>query len=62
MKLKENAGRGIIVLSVMILLAAGWLWGKLNAPVVQYQTLIVRPGGVATERTGDRQTGCVTQS
>ncbi|MGG7447889.1 macrolide transporter subunit MacA [Kosakonia oryzendophytica] len=44
MKLKGKRRTGIIVLSVIILLAAGWLWGKLNAPVVQYQTLIVRPG------------------
>ncbi|MGY5957651.1 macrolide transporter subunit MacA [Kosakonia sp. BK9b] len=34
----------MIVLAVAVLLAAFWLWGKLNAPVVQYQTLIVRPG------------------
>ncbi|AMO48767.1 RND family efflux transporter, MFP subunit [Enterobacter sp. FY-07] len=44
MKLKGKRRTWIIVLSVLILLAAGWLWGKLNAPVVQYQTLIVRPG------------------
>ncbi len=34
----------MIVLAVVVLLAAFWLWGKLNAPVIQYQTLIVRPG------------------
>lgn len=44
MKLKGKRRAGLIVLVVVILLAAFWLWGKLNAPVVQYQTLIVRPG------------------
>lgn len=34
----------MIALAVCVLLAAFWLWGKLTAPVVQYQTLIVRPG------------------
>ncbi|WP_039056379.1 macrolide transporter subunit MacA [Enterobacter sp. Bisph1] len=44
MKLKGKRRTIIIVLAVAVLLAAFWLWGKLNAPVVQYQTLIVRPG------------------
>jgi len=44
MKLKGKRRTGMIVLAVVVLLAAFWLWGKLNAPVVQYQTLIVRPG------------------
>ncbi|QJT80032.1 macrolide transporter subunit MacA [Kosakonia sp. MUSA4] len=44
MKLKGKRRTVFIVLAVVILLAVFWLWGKLNAPVVQYQTLIVRPG------------------
>ncbi|CAI8930292.1 MULTISPECIES: macrolide transporter subunit MacA [Kosakonia] len=44
MKLKGKRRTVMIVLAVVVLLAAFWLWGKLNAPVVQYQTLIVRPG------------------
>ncbi|WP_313626627.1 macrolide transporter subunit MacA [Kosakonia sp.] len=44
MKLKGKRRTVMIVLAVVVLLAAFWLWGKLNAPVIQYQTLIVRPG------------------
>ncbi|MCL6746369.1 macrolide transporter subunit MacA [Kosakonia sp. R1.Fl] len=44
MKLKGKRRTVMIVLAVVVLLAAFWLWSKLNAPVVQYQTLIVRPG------------------
>ncbi|AHJ74510.1 macrolide transporter subunit MacA [Kosakonia sacchari] len=44
MKLKGKRRTVMIVLAVVVLLAAIWLWGKLNAPVVQYQTLIVRLG------------------
>ncbi len=44
MKLKGKRRTGLFVLIVIIVLAAFWLWSKLNAPVVQYQTLIVKPG------------------
>lgn len=44
MKPKGKRRTIIIALAVCVLLAAFWLWGKLTAPVVQYQTLIVRPG------------------
>jgi len=44
MKPKGKRRTVILVLAVCMLLAAFWLWGKLSAPVVQYQTLIVRPG------------------
>lgn len=44
MKPKGKRRTIIIALAVIVLLAGFWLWGKLNAPVVQYQTLIVRPG------------------
>ncbi|VVT48457.1 Macrolide-specific efflux protein MacA [Kosakonia radicincitans] len=44
MKLKGKRRTVFIVLAVVILLAVFWLWGKLNSPVVRYQTLIVRPG------------------
>ncbi|HBH14795.1 MAG TPA: macrolide transporter subunit MacA, partial [Leclercia adecarboxylata] len=37
--------RKLFLLLVLIVLVAGfWLWQVLNAPVPQYQTLIVRPG------------------
>ncbi|MGP3593184.1 macrolide transporter subunit MacA [Vagococcus sp. WN89Y] len=44
MKPKGKRRTLMIALAVCVLLAAFWLWGKLTAPVVQYQTLIVRSG------------------
>ncbi|WP_318357290.1 macrolide transporter subunit MacA [Enterobacter sp.] len=34
----------VLLLAVVVLIAGFWLWRQLNAPLPQYQTLIVRPG------------------
>ena len=34
----------VLLLAVVVLIAGLWLWRQLNAPLPQYQTLIVRPG------------------
>jgi len=33
----------VLLLAVVVLIAGFWLWRQLNAPLPQYQTLIVRP-------------------
>lgn len=41
----EGKRRKLFLLLAVVVLAGGfWLWKVLNAPVPQYQTLIVRPG------------------
>lgn len=44
MNLKGKRGKLFLLLAVVILIGVYWLWQVLNAPVPQYQTLIVRPG------------------
>lgn len=44
MKLKGKRKRGYLILAVVVVLAGGWLWRTLNAPLPSYQTLIVRQG------------------
>ena len=44
MNLKGKRKKLWLILGVVVVLAAFWLWRQLNAPVPQYQTLIVRPG------------------
>ena len=44
MNLKGRSRKIWLVLIVLIVLAAIWLFKQLNAPVPHYQTLIVRPG------------------
>ncbi|WP_437890723.1 macrolide transporter subunit MacA [Phytobacter sp. V91] len=44
MNLKGKRKKLGLAAIVIIALAAFWLWRQLNAPVPQYQTLIVRPG------------------
>ena len=44
MNLKGKRRTLFLLLAVVILVGGFWLWQVLNAPVPQYQTLIVRPG------------------
>ena len=44
MNLKGKRRTLFLLLAVMVLAGGYWLWQVLNAPVPQYQTLIVRPG------------------
>ncbi|WP_442779313.1 macrolide transporter subunit MacA [Enterobacter cancerogenus] len=44
MNLKGKRGKLFLLLAVVVLAGGFWLWQVLNAPVPQYQTLIVRPG------------------
>lgn len=44
MNLKGKRRTLFLLLAVAILAGGYWLWQVLNAPVPQYQTLIVRPG------------------
>ena len=44
MTLKGKRGKIYLILVVLVLLAGFWLWRTLNAPLPQYQTLIVRKG------------------
>ncbi|MDF3008687.1 macrolide transporter subunit MacA [Enterobacter kobei] len=43
MKLKGKRRKVLLLLTVLVLVAGFWLWRQLNAPLPQYQTLIVRP-------------------
>jgi macrolide-specific efflux system membrane fusion protein len=47
MNLKGKRKKRWLVLGVVVVLLAFWLWRQLNAPVPQYQTLIVRPGDLS---------------
>lgn len=44
MNLKGKRRKLFLLLAVVVLAGGFWLWKVLNAPVPQYQTLIVRPG------------------
>ncbi|HED2715558.1 TPA: efflux RND transporter periplasmic adaptor subunit, partial [Enterobacter asburiae] len=44
MNLKGKRRTLFLLLAVVVLAGGYWLWQVLNAPVPQYQTLIVRPG------------------
>jgi len=44
MNLKGKRKKLWLAAIVLVVIALFWLWGRLNAPVPQYQTLIVRPG------------------
>lgn len=44
MNLKGKRRTLFLLLAVVVLAGGYWLWQMLNAPVPQYQTLIVRPG------------------
>jgi len=44
MNLKGKRRKLFLLLAVVVLAGGFWLWNVLNAPVPQYQTLIVRPG------------------
>lgn len=43
MTLKGKRGKVLLLLALVIIIAGFWLWRQLNAPLPQYQTLIVRP-------------------
>lgn len=44
MKVKGKRRKLWLLLALLVIVALFWLWGRLNAPTPQYQTLIVRPG------------------
>ncbi|KFC09161.1 macrolide-specific efflux protein [Trabulsiella guamensis ATCC 49490] len=44
MNLKGKSKKVYLLLAVLIVIAGIWLWRTLNAPLPQYQTLIVRKG------------------
>ncbi|KNC92820.1 macrolide transporter subunit MacA [Trabulsiella odontotermitis] len=44
MNLKGKSKKIYLILAVLIVIAGVWLWRTLNAPLPQYQTLIVRKG------------------
>lgn len=44
MKVKGKRRKLWLLLAVLVIVALFWLWGRLNAPTPQYQTLIIRPG------------------
>jgi len=44
MNLKGKRRKIYVALALLLLIVAVWGWQKLNAPIAQYQTLIVRPG------------------
>lgn len=44
MNLKGKRRTWFLLLAVIVIGGGFWLWQILNAPVPQYQTLIVRPG------------------
>lgn len=44
MNLKGKRRKLYLLLAVVVFVGGFWLWQVLNAPVPQYQTLIVRPG------------------
>ena len=44
MNLKGKRRKIYVALALLLLIVAIWGWQKLNAPIAQYQTLIVRPG------------------
>ncbi|MBV8043231.1 macrolide transporter subunit MacA [Pluralibacter sp.] len=44
MNLKGKGKKRYIAIAVLVVLAGGWVWRTLNAPLPQYQTMIVRKG------------------
>lgn len=58
MNLKGKRRKLFLLLAVVVLAGGFWLWKVLNAPVPQYQTLIVRPGELQQKRAGDGEAGC----
>ena len=44
MNLKGKRRKWFLLLAIVVVAGGYWLWQVLNAPVPQYQTLIVRPG------------------
>ncbi|SPW22712.1 Macrolide-specific efflux protein macA precursor [Cronobacter sakazakii] len=44
MKLKGRIKKRYVVLALVIIIGAVWLWKTLNAPLPRYQTMLVRKG------------------
>lgn len=47
MKIKGKIKKRYLLLALAVLIAGIWLWRALNAPLPQYQTMIVRKGDLA---------------
>lgn len=62
MKVKGKRRTVWWLLAIVVLGLAIWGWRILNAPLPNYQTLVVRKGGSPAERAGHRQTGCPAKS
>lgn len=61
MKVKGKRRTVWWLLAIVVLGLAIWGWRILNAPLPNYQTLVVRKRSPA-ERAGHRQTGCPAKS
>lgn len=62
MKVKGKRRTVWWLLAIVVLGLAIWGWRILNAPLPNYQTLVVRKGGSSAERAGHWQTGCPAKS